>query len=175
MVFAVTYMEIVGIMIGQVLVGILGDGLGRRFGLIQDAVIMFLGLIMLTASWGGNLNGWVICYAISLLFYGVGVGGEYPMTATAAMENATGSGRVSTKEDRLHRGRKTVTVLPDARMGSILQSSYLDCPSPDLPPQLKATVFSRRGSMDFPNFLRYPSSRYSLARLLPLVQDAACI
>jgi len=28
------------------------------------------------------------------------------MTATAAMENATGSGKVSTKEDRLHRGRK---------------------------------------------------------------------
>lgn len=61
---------------------------------------------MLTASWGVDLNGWVICYAWSLFFYGIGVGGEYPMTATAAMENATGSGRVSTKEDRLHRGRK---------------------------------------------------------------------
>lgn len=67
---------------------------------------MFIGLIMLTASWGLNLNGWVICYAWSLFFYGIGVGGEYPMTATAAMENATGAGRVSTKEDRLHRGRK---------------------------------------------------------------------
>lgn len=52
------------------------------------------------------MNGWVICYAWSLFFYGIGVGGEYPMTATAAMENATGAGRVSTKEDRLHRGRK---------------------------------------------------------------------
>ena len=71
---------------------------------------MFLGLIMLTASWGDNLNGWVICYAWSLFVYGVGVGGEYPMTATAAMENATGSGRVSTKEDRLHRGRKVTTA-----------------------------------------------------------------
>lgn len=61
---------------------------------------------MLTAAWGDNLNGWVICYAWSLFIYGIGVGGEYPMTATAAMENATGSGRVSTREDRLHRGRK---------------------------------------------------------------------
>jgi len=67
---------------------------------------MFIGLLMLTASWGTTLNGWVICYSLSLLFYGIGVGGEYPMTATAAMENATGSGKVSTKEDRLHRGRK---------------------------------------------------------------------
>jgi MFS family permease len=71
---------------------------------------MFVGLIMLTASWGTNLNGWVACYAISLLFYGVGVGGEYPMTATAAMENAVGSGKVSTREDRLHRGRKVTTA-----------------------------------------------------------------
>lgn len=84
--------------------------MGRRWGLIQDAVIMFLGLIMLTAAWGTTLNGWVICYAWSLFFYSIGVGGEYPMTATAAMENSTGSGKVSTKEDRLHRGRKVTTA-----------------------------------------------------------------
>ena len=78
---------------------------GRRLGLVQDAIIMLLGLLMLTASWGANLNGWVICYAWSLFVYGIGVGGEYPMTATAAMENFMASGRISTKEDRLHRGR----------------------------------------------------------------------
>lgn len=53
---------------------------------------MFIGLLMLTASWGTTLNGWVICYGWSLFFYSVGVGGEYPMTATASMENATGAG-----------------------------------------------------------------------------------
>jgi MFS family permease len=67
---------------------------------------MFIGLLMLVASWGTTLNGWVICYCWALFFYGIGVGGEYPMTATAAMENATGSGRISTRDDRLHRGRK---------------------------------------------------------------------
>jgi Sugar (and other) transporter len=97
---AVTYLEVIGIICGQILVGILGDWIGRRWGLIQDAAIMFIGLIMITASWGTDLNGWVICYAWSLFFYSVGVGGEYPMTATAAMENAVGAGRVSTKEDR---------------------------------------------------------------------------
>lgn len=93
---------------GQLLVGVIGDWIGRRWGLIQDAVIMTLGLLMLTAAWGVTLNGWIICYAWSLWFYSVGVGGEYPMTATASMENAVGSGRVSTREDRLHRGRKVV-------------------------------------------------------------------
>jgi hypothetical protein len=37
---------------------------------------MFLGLSMLIASWGVTLQGWVICYAWSLFFYGVGLGGE---------------------------------------------------------------------------------------------------
>ena len=44
------------------------------------------------------------------MFYGVGVGGEYPMTATSGMENAVGSGKISTREDRLHRGRKVVSA-----------------------------------------------------------------
>ena len=107
---AVDYLEICGIIVGQILVGILGDWLGRRWGLIQDATIMFVGLLMLVASWGVTLNGWVICYAWSLFFYGIGVGGEYPMTATSGMENAVGSGKVSTKEDRLHRGRKVTSA-----------------------------------------------------------------
>ena len=107
---AVQYMEVSGIIVGQILVGVLGDWLGRRWGLIQDATIMFLGLIMLTASWGTTLNGWVICYVWSLFFYGIGVGGEYPMTATSGMENAVGSGKISTREDRLHRGRKVTSA-----------------------------------------------------------------
>ena len=55
-------------------------------------------------------DGWVICYVWSLFFYGIGVGGEYPMTATSGMENAVGSGKVSTREDRLHRGRKVTSA-----------------------------------------------------------------
>ncbi|KAL9102169.1 MAG: hypothetical protein Q9163_002643 [Psora crenata] len=107
---AAEYLEICGIIVGQILVGILGDWLGRRWGLIQDATIMFIGLLMLTAAWGVTENGWVICYVWSLFFYSVGVGGEYPMTATSGMENAVGSGKVSTKEDRLHRGRKVTSA-----------------------------------------------------------------
>ncbi|KAF2788856.1 phosphate transporter HvPT2 [Melanomma pulvis-pyrius CBS 109.77] len=107
---AIDYLEIVGIIVGQVLVGIIGDWLGRRWGLIQDAAIMFVGLLMLTAAWGVTQNGWVICYVWALFFYGVGVGGEYPMTATSGMENAVGSGKVSTKDDRLHRGRKVTSA-----------------------------------------------------------------
>jgi hypothetical protein len=34
--------------------------MGRRFGLIQDATIMFLGLLMLTAAWGVTLSKSII-------------------------------------------------------------------------------------------------------------------
>ncbi|KAF2763982.1 MFS general substrate transporter [Teratosphaeria nubilosa] len=101
---AVNYLELVGILIGQILVGFIGDWTGRRWGLIQDAGIMLLGLIMLTAAWGTTTNGWVICYAWSLFVYSIG----YPMTATIGMESGVKSGKLSTRDDRLHRGRKIV-------------------------------------------------------------------
>lgn len=73
-VYAVDYLEIIGIICGQILVGFEGDWIGRRFGMVQDAVIMAIGTTMLIAAWGTSLNGWVICYAWSLWVYGVGVG-----------------------------------------------------------------------------------------------------
>jgi MFS family permease len=53
-----------------------------------------------------SLNDWVIYYAWSSFIYGVGLGGEFPMTATSGIENAGQSGKISHREDRLHRGRK---------------------------------------------------------------------
>ncbi|KAJ5916069.1 hypothetical protein N7504_000084 [Penicillium tannophilum] len=122
---AVSYMEIVGIIIGQLLVGYLGDAIGRRWGLIQDAVIMFIGLVMLTASWGVTQNGWVICYMWSLFFYSIGVGGEYPMTATIGMENGYGSGKVTTSQDRLHRGRSVVGAFTMQGWGQFFNQAIL--------------------------------------------------
>lgn len=86
---------------------------------------MFIGLVMLTAAWGVTQNGWVICYAWSLFFYGIGVGGEYPMTATSGMENAVGTGKVSTKEDRLHRGRKVTSAFLMQGWGQFINQALL--------------------------------------------------
>ncbi|KAL2119047.1 hypothetical protein VTJ04DRAFT_6007 [Mycothermus thermophilus] len=122
---SVTYLEVVGIMIGQMAVGVIGDWVGRRWGLIQDAAIMFVGLLMITASWGLTLEGWVICYAWSLFFYGFGVGGEYPITATSSMENAVGAGKISTRDDRLHRGRKVTMAFLMQGWGQLVNQALL--------------------------------------------------
>ncbi|KAK4660317.1 hypothetical protein QC762_117920 [Podospora pseudocomata] len=122
---SVTYLEVIGIMVGQMAVGVIGDWIGRRWGLIQDAAIMFVGLLMITASWGLDLNGWVICYAWSLFFYGFGVGGEYPITATSSMENAVSAGKLSTREDRLHRGRKVTMAFLMQGWGQFFNQALL--------------------------------------------------
>ncbi|SZF06072.1 unnamed protein product [Blumeria hordei] len=122
---AVTYLEVAGIIFGQILVGIIGDAVGRRWGLIQDAAIMFFGLLMLTASWGASLNGWIIFYAISLFIYGIGVGGEYPMTATAAMECSEKGGLNSKREDRLHRGRSVTMAFMMQGWGQLFNVAIL--------------------------------------------------
>ncbi|WVO14752.1 hypothetical protein L204_102390 [Cryptococcus depauperatus] len=120
---AVDYLQIIGIIIGQILVGIEGDWIGRRFGLVQDALVMTLGLVMLTASWGKTLEGWVICYGFAQFFYGIGVGGEYPMTSTTAMESKSVVG--SQRDDKLHRGRNVVLAFLMQGWGQLFNQAVL--------------------------------------------------
>ena len=46
-------------------------------------------------------------YRWSQFIYGIGVGGEYPMTSTTALESKT-VGSSSQTDDKLHRGRNVV-------------------------------------------------------------------
>ncbi|WVW79797.1 hypothetical protein I302_101767 [Kwoniella bestiolae CBS 10118] len=120
---AVDYLQIIGIILGQILVGIEGDWIGRKAGLVQDALVMTIGLVMLTASWGTSLEGWVICYGFSQFFYGIGVGGEYPMTSTTAMESKSVAG--SQKDDKLHRGRNVVLAFLMQGWGQLFNQGIL--------------------------------------------------
>ncbi|GFZ47035.1 hypothetical protein JCM24511_04261 [Saitozyma sp. JCM 24511] len=123
---AVSYLQIIGIMVGQVVVGFEGDWIGRRTGLVQDALVMTLGLVMLTASWGTSLEGWVICYAWSQFIYGIGVGGEYPMTSTTQLESKTvlRAGHVQ-RDDKLHRGRNVVLAFLMQGWGQLFNQALL--------------------------------------------------
>ncbi|KAI1433039.1 major facilitator superfamily domain-containing protein [Xylaria sp. CBS 124048] len=153
---AVTYLEIIGIMIGQAGVGIIGDWIGRRWGLIQDAVIMLFGLMLLTASWGVTLEGWVILYAWALFIYGVGVGGEYPITATSSLENVVSAGRLSTREDRLHRGRKVTLAFLMQGWGQFFNQIFLT---------ILLVIFNRKtgGDPPYTQFAAQYTFRLSLA------------
>ncbi|CEH12590.1 Inorganic phosphate transporter [Ceraceosorus bombacis] len=120
---AIEPLEIAGIIIGQICVGVEGDWISRKFGMVQDAVVLTIFSIGLTAMWGTTLNGWVICWAILLFFYGFGVGGEYPVTATRAMEAS--SGRGAGAADRMHRGRKTALAFTMQGWGQFVNQTLL--------------------------------------------------
>jgi hypothetical protein len=47
------------------------------------------------------------------------------MTATSSQENATGSGKISTKEDRLHRGRKVTSAFLMQGWGQLFNQAIL--------------------------------------------------
>lgn len=120
---ATDYLQVIGIILGQFCVGVESDWIGRRFGMVQNALIMTLGSVMLTAMWGTSLNGWVICYAWCQFIYGFGVGGEYPIVGTTAMEGGTGLG--ADMKDRMHRGRRVLLSFLMQGWGQVVNQALL--------------------------------------------------
>eukprot|EP01121_Diplochlamys_sp_Union-15-3_P001450 TRINITY_DN11254_c0_g2_i1.p1 TRINITY_DN11254_c0_g2~~TRINITY_DN11254_c0_g2_i1.p1 ORF type:complete len:467 (-),score=73.57 TRINITY_DN11254_c0_g2_i1:89-1489(-) len=89
---AITITALVGAAIGQLLFGFAGDRIGRRamFVITLSTIIVFDICSALTFPIDGRL--W-ICLSIFRFFLGVGIGGEYPLSATIAAEGATAENR----------------------------------------------------------------------------------
>merc|ERR1711998_394750 len=83
-----TYTEVAGVMFGMLFFGVLASVLGRRVASISTATIMCIGAWLITASYGGSEHGTTIMYAVTVCIFGMGVGGEYPVSASIAAEKA---------------------------------------------------------------------------------------
>ena len=88
---SLTYTVVLGVICGMMLLGTLANTLGRRMGSILTATFMCGG------AWGMTLCSLILVNDASLLFkcmvallflFGVGVGGEYPLSASSASERA---------------------------------------------------------------------------------------
>ncbi|KAF8807506.1 MFS Git1p-related glycerophosphoinositol permease [Phlegmacium glaucopus] len=81
---------LVGAIIGQVIVGIICDRIGRKAALVITTALIVLGATLATAAHGagGSAAGlfWFITIARGIT--GIGVGGEYPASSTSASESA---------------------------------------------------------------------------------------
>lgn len=99
--------SLVGVVVGMVIFGLLADRMGRRLGSITTNVLMLLGAIFLAAASPapfpeGNerdCNTFFWWIAVSYFVFGVGVGGEYPLSASIASE------RTMAEESSATRGR----------------------------------------------------------------------
>ena len=98
------YTQVIGIILGMCMMGYVGDTIGRKWGSVTTAVIMFIGGIMLTCLDGVNEKGLAIMYIVAQFVFGFGVGGEYPMAAGSAAERAEAGGKAKAKK----RGREVL-------------------------------------------------------------------
>lgn len=88
---SLTYSVVLGVIFGMTLLGTLANTLGRRMGSILTATLMTVG------AWGMSLCSLVLvdnppllfrCIVCLFFLFGVGVGGEYPLSASSASERA---------------------------------------------------------------------------------------
>jgi MFS family permease len=79
---------LVGEIIGQIVIGLVCDYLGRKFAIILTTLMIVLGGIMATAAHGITVQGMFWMLIISRGIVGFGTGGEYPASSTSASEAA---------------------------------------------------------------------------------------
>ncbi|THH20859.1 hypothetical protein EW146_g582 [Bondarzewia mesenterica] len=81
---------LVGAIIGQVIVGLVCDRVGRKVALVSTTLLIVLGATLGTVAHGahGSVQGlfWFLTFARGIT--GIGVGGEYPASSTSASEAA---------------------------------------------------------------------------------------
>ncbi|KID72118.1 Glycerophosphoinositol permease 1 [Metarhizium brunneum] len=79
---------LVGEILGQVVVGLTCDYMGRKTAIIMTTLLIVLGGILATASHGVTIDGMFWMLTVSRGIVGFGAGGEYPAASTSASEAA---------------------------------------------------------------------------------------
>ncbi|KAJ5989277.1 Glycerophosphoinositol permease 1 [Penicillium waksmanii] len=79
---------LVGEIIGQIVIGITCDYLGRKTAIVFTTAMIVVGGILATASHGVTINGMFWMMTVARGVVGFGTGGEYPASSTSASESA---------------------------------------------------------------------------------------
>ncbi|KAK9856439.1 hypothetical protein WJX84_007586 [Apatococcus fuscideae] len=111
------YSQVAGLIIGMIALGFSVDRVGRRLGSILTASVMLIGGILLTVSAGTSPHSVVLMLIIVQAIFGFGVGGEFPVAASAASERA--------EETKAKRGCTVQLVFAMQAWGVILNLSVL--------------------------------------------------
>lgn len=79
---------LVGEIIGQIVVGLICDYLGRKVAIVTTTLMIVVGGVLATASNGYSIYGMFWMLTVSRGIVGFGTGGEYPASSTSASEAA---------------------------------------------------------------------------------------
>lgn len=106
---------LVGAVAGQLLFGILGDWLGRKWTFLVTCVLIIVGALgSACVIWTEGPFSLIYQLALFRFVLGIGVGGEYPLSASIAAENSS----------RETRGRLIATVFSMQGWGMLLSSVF---------------------------------------------------
>ena len=104
--------------VGMMVMGVLGDFLGRKWGSRVAAAIMLSGVIMLCFTpYAPTAAGYFAYFITAQTWYGIGVGAEYPMASGSAAELAEVH-----PELKDYRGRQVVLVFANQGLGNMFNT-----------------------------------------------------
>ena len=88
---SLSYSVVAGVMIGMVILGTAANKIGRRIGSIITASLMMLGALamaLISFFMSDYPSTLFLSMSLALFLFGIGVGGEYPLSASSASERA---------------------------------------------------------------------------------------
>jgi PHS family inorganic phosphate transporter-like MFS transporter len=91
--FIVSSSIFVGAIIGQIMCGVLSDRLSRKKSMLMSSILLIVGSILRAVAPSVNPASMFFMIAASMFILGVGIGGEYPNSATRMAESSTDSNR----------------------------------------------------------------------------------
>lgn len=121
---ALSYSEFAGIMAGMVFMGLTADYIGRVNAGVITACMQIVGVTMMAFVSTDNLRGQFLTFAAFFGLFGMGVGGEYPITATnAAVHNFMVSYEGLNEEEEKEK-RKRVEANATTRRGETIALAF---------------------------------------------------
>jgi hypothetical protein len=102
---SISYTEFACIMVGMVAFGVLGDAIGRNSAGILTSILMFAGVTVMAFvdTVQDDLQRMFLIWAVFFGVFGLGVGGEYPLSASNAAERDYQAVEEAKGEDEDHR------------------------------------------------------------------------
>lgn len=143
---SVTYSVILGVMIGMVAIGALSNTVGRRRGSIITAALMAGGatsLALCTIVLPDDPTVLFPVMSLCLFAFGVGVGGEYPLSASSASERAMVQMRDRARSENMDHGNKMRRLLSRAVGGGGANTGGVADDFPPTPKQGNLTSSGR--------------------------------
>jgi hypothetical protein len=118
---SVSYSEFAGIMAGMLLFGAICDRIGRKNTGTLTSILMIAGVTAMTFSDSDDAATRVLLFTIFFGVFGLGVGGEYPLTAsTAVAQHAKNRDDALVDDTVSHRSRIMEETVKTAKRGETI-------------------------------------------------------